>query len=115
VLSLIGDLGAGKTTFVQGVAIGLGIKEPVKSPTFVMLKEYNYNGGRLIHVDAYRLPSNFEDIGLEDYWGQANVLIEWAENIVGLLPANNINISFTHLAQTRRRICFAGILAGVMQ
>lgn len=114
VLSLVGDLGAGKTTFVKGVAEGLGVGATIKSPTFVMLKEYEYSQGWLIHVDAYRLSGNFEDIGLSDYFGRANVLIEWADNISGLMPSDAIEIVFEHISKDKRKICFDRSLVEVI-
>lgn len=104
-VSLIGDLGGGKTTFTKGVAKALGIKEEVRSPTFVMLKEYKTKYGKLVHVDAYRLSDDFEDIGLADYFGQAKVLIEWAGNVRNLLPKDFIEVSFEHLGGDKRKIC----------
>lgn len=105
VVGLCGDLGSGKTTFTKGVARGLGIQEKIKSPTFVMLKEYIGKNGNLVHVDAYRLSENFEDIGLTDYYGQTNVLIEWAGNIGKLLPAESVQIEFYYIDSDIRKIC----------
>ncbi len=102
-VALIGDLGAGKTTFMKGVAAGLGVKEVIKSPTFVVLKEYESEFGKLVHVDAYRLANNFEDIGLADYFGHAKVFVEWAGNIAGILPDDTIEVRFEHV-EGRRRI-----------
>ena len=101
-VALIGDLGAGKTTFMKGVAAGLGVKEVIKSPTFVVLKEYESDYGKLVHVDAYRLANNFEDIGLADYFEKAKVFIEWAGNIAGILPDDTIEIRFEHVEGGRR-------------
>ncbi len=101
-VALIGDLGAGKTTFMKGVAEGLGVKDIIKSPTFVVLKEYESGFGKLVHVDAYRLSDNFEDIGLTDYFGYAKVFIEWAGNIEGVLPENTVKIEFEHVDGGRK-------------
>lgn len=106
VVSMTGDLGSGKTTFVKGVAKGLGITKTIKSPTFVMLKHYKYDMGILVHVDAYRLGDDFEDIGLVDYFGSALVMIEWAENIEGVLPEERVEIFFEHIDNNKRKICF---------
>jgi tRNA threonylcarbamoyladenosine biosynthesis protein TsaE len=87
VLALSGDLGAGKTTFAQGFALGLGITEAVLSPTFIFFQRYE---GRLpfYHIDAYRLgPDEGYEIGLEECFGRDSVaLVEWPENIRYLLP-----------------------------
>lgn len=108
VLALIGDLGTGKTTFTKGLAQALGIKDKIKSPTFVLLKEYVSEYGKLVHVDAYRLETNFEDIGLTDYFGHAVVLIEWADRLEELLPKGVKKIRFKHVSETQREICWEG-------
>lgn len=91
VLALDGELGAGKTTFAQGLALGLGIKERVLSPTFVIFQQYD---GRLpfYHIDAYRLEEDdIYGIGLEECFNRRSVtLVEWAERIRSLLPADTI-------------------------
>jgi len=103
VLGLIGDLGAGKTIFTQGVAEALGITEVVNSPTFVLMKVYNVSSqqravSRLVHVDAYRLSNSQElkDIGLDEYLGRKDtiVVIEWADKVKELLPKNSMIIEF---------------------
>ncbi len=88
VLALEGDLGSGKTTFVKGLAKGLGIKQPITSPTFVLMKIYpitkHQTIKRLVHVDCYRVPGiELSKIGLEDYLNKSDsvVAIEWAEKI----------------------------------
>jgi len=102
IFGLIGDLGAGKTTFCQGIAKGLGIKQNVNSPTFVIMKQYNIEGNsnisKLIHVDAYRLDSSqgLDAIGLPEFFARDDVviLIEWPQNIKTSLPAKTKYISF---------------------
>lgn len=89
VYTLIGDLGVGKTVFTQGVARGLGIDEPVNSPTFTILQ--SYEGGRLpfYHFDVYRIVSveEMEEIGYEDcFYGKGICLIEWANLVEEILP-----------------------------
>lgn len=82
VIVLIGDLGAGKTTLVQGMGIGLGISEPVTSPTFVIARVHTGNAGlRLIHVDAYRLGSGMEldDLDLDAELASGVTVIEWGQ------------------------------------
>lgn len=96
IYTLIGDLGVGKTVFSQGLAAGLGITEPVNSPTFTILQ--SYEGGRLPlhHFDVYRIgdASEMEEIGYEDcFYGDGVCLIEWADQIEEILPENCIRIT----------------------
>lgn len=92
VLTLSGDLGAGKTIFTKGLAKGLGIREMVNSPTFTIVKEYHSGRLPLYHMDVYRI-SDDEDIGLEDYFEQDGVtVIEWAENIPSWLPDDVLSV-----------------------
>ena len=89
VISLVGDLGVGKTVFTQGLAKGLGITEPVNSPTFTIVQVYD--GGRLpfYHFEVYRIGDieEMDEIGYEDYfYGEGVCLIEWADLIRELLP-----------------------------
>lgn len=99
VVTLVGDLGAGKTTFVQGVAAALGWSERVTSPTFTLVNEYPVNGGlRLLHVDGYRLEGahDAETLGLEDLLGSSDTvaLVEWPERLRPILPGDVMEISF---------------------
>ncbi len=87
--TLIGDLGVGKTVFTQGIAAGLGIKEPVNSPTFTVVQVYE--GGRMpfYHFDVYRIGDieEMEEIGYEDYfYGDGLSMVEWGNYIKELLP-----------------------------
>ena len=96
VLCLNGDLGVGKTVFVKGIARGLGIKEPVVSPTFTILQEYKDGQIPLYHFDVYRIEDEEEmfEIGFDDYlYGDGVCLIEWAENVKGLLPKDAVSIT----------------------
>lgn len=108
VLLLIGELGAGKTTFVKGLAEGLNIDPRcVASPTFVLIHEYD--GGRLplYHVDAYRVQSASEliEVGLEEYFEKPGVtVIEWGEKVKAVVPERAIEIRFEILEGDRRRI-----------
>lgn len=89
VYCLLGDLGVGKTVFTQGFASGLGITEPISSPTFTILQEYEDGRLPFYHFDVYRIadPEEMEEIGLDDYLeGQGVCLIEWANLIKELLP-----------------------------
>lgn len=113
VLALTGDLGLGKTIFVQGLAQALNIKERVLSPTFILMREYEINvkspsPRRLIHVDLYRVESfeQVDDLGLEELWcdSQNLVVIEWAEKIKNHLPKNTIWIKFEYVDENSRRI-----------
>ncbi|MCX5750578.1 MAG: tRNA (adenosine(37)-N6)-threonylcarbamoyltransferase complex ATPase subunit type 1 TsaE [Candidatus Saganbacteria bacterium] len=106
VIALTGQLGAGKTTLIQGIAQGLGIKDPVTSPTFILINEYPSNPP-LIHLDLYRLDSEtqIEDLGIEDYFEKpAIMVIEWAEKLGTLLPSNAIKIELEVLGDNKRRI-----------
>lgn len=96
VYTLCGDLGVGKTVFTQGFAAGVGIKEPVNSPTFMILQ--SYEGGRLplFHFDVYRIGDveEMEEIGYEDcFYGDGVCLIEWADLIQEILPEDCIHIT----------------------
>lgn len=96
IYTLIGDLGVGKTVFTQGLAAGLGITEPVNSPTFTILQ--SYESGRLVlhHFDVYRIGDveEMEEIGCEDcFYGDGVCLIEWADQIAEILPENCIRIT----------------------
>jgi tRNA threonylcarbamoyladenosine biosynthesis protein TsaE len=98
IYTLNGDLGAGKTVFAQGMAAGLGITDPVTSPTFTIVQEYA--GGRLplYHFDVYRIeePEEMEEVGFDDYlYGDGICLIEWAEQVRELLPENIISVTIT--------------------
>ena len=111
VLALVGDLGAGKTAFTQGIAAGLGIRAAVTSPTFVLINRYAAPGGRVLqHADCYRLsnaPAEMWDLGLTDLMsGDEILVIEWADRIPGLLPADHLEIVFTYLDENRRRLVF---------
>ena len=89
VYTLIGDLGVGKTVFTQGVAAGLGITEPVSSPTFTIVQIYEEGRMPFYHVDVYRIgdPEEMEEVGFEDcIYGEGLCLIEWANLIEEILP-----------------------------
>ncbi len=95
VVLLVGELGTGKTCFVQGIAEGLGVRERVLSPTFTLLREYT---GRLplYHLDAYRLegPGDLSDLGLEEYLeGQGVVVVEWADRVRDFFAGDCLEVS----------------------
>ncbi|HWJ04073.1 MAG TPA: tRNA (adenosine(37)-N6)-threonylcarbamoyltransferase complex ATPase subunit type 1 TsaE [Verrucomicrobiae bacterium] len=94
VVCLLGDLGAGKTHFAKGVAMGMDIEDHVTSPTFTLINEYE---GRLpfYHIDAYRLEDEEEayELGIEEYlYGTGATLIEWPERLGGLIPAERLTV-----------------------
>jgi tRNA threonylcarbamoyladenosine biosynthesis protein TsaE len=108
-ICLIGDLGAGKTTWTQGLALGLGLsaEEPVNSPTFTLVAEHP--GGRvpLVHLDVYRLTGSADlyDLAFDDYLSGDNVVvIEWADKITDALPADRLDIALTSDAPDTRQI-----------
>lgn len=110
ILALVGDLGAGKTTFTQGLAHGLGIRAAITSPTFVLINRYRDGQGRTLHhADCYRLadaPVEMWDAGLGDLFaGDDIVVVEWADRIPSLLPEEFLEIAFAYLDEDRRRIC----------
>lgn len=103
VVALIGELGSGKTTFVQKFAKAYGITEPITSPTFVILKQY----GNFIHVDAYRITSReLKALGIQELMTDPKniIFIEWANRVKDILPRNCITIHFEHVNQTTRNI-----------
>lgn len=96
VYCLSGDLGTGKTVFTQGFARGIGITEPVNSPTFTIVSEYEEGRLPLYHFDVYRIEDieEMEEIGYEDYFfGEGVCLVEWAELIKELLPETYVTIT----------------------
>ncbi len=95
VYALIGDLGVGKTVFTKGFARGLGIEEPVNSPTFTILQIYEEGRIPLYHFDVYRIeePEEMEEVGFDDYvYGDGVCLIEWANRIEEILPEETVTI-----------------------
>src|SRR5699024_2602740 len=108
VVMLHGDLGAGKTTLTQGVARGLGIEEPVQSPTFTLVREHDTPAMRLYHLDLYRLedPTELEDIGYEVYINPPDgvSLIEGPERAGDWLPERFLLVQIEHLGGDRRSV-----------
>jgi tRNA threonylcarbamoyladenosine biosynthesis protein TsaE len=109
-LCLQGDLGAGKTTFTQGLAEGWGSLDPVSSPTFVMVNLYRAQDGTpLYHMDAYRIESLPEaaQIGIDDMLAEGALILEWPERIEALLSKERIWLTLTHISETEREIAIA--------
>lgn len=109
-IALIGDLGAGKTHFVKGVAAGLEVPsdDPVTSPTYTLLNIYH---GRipLYHFDLYRLAGaeQVDDLGFAEYFsGNGVCLVEWAERLGDILPSEHLSINLIHDGDDRRRLVF---------
>jgi len=115
VLGLIGDLGGGKTTFLQGFAKGLGIKEKILSPSFVIIKKYpiftktyNLKPKTFVHIDCYRIgkPKEILDLGFKEIISDPKniVAIEWADRIKKILPQKILILKFDFVDQTQREI-----------
>lgn len=114
-LCLLGDLGAGKTTFVQGLLEGLGATRPYTSPTFVIMKQYDLsvataNGiKRVYHADAYRVEAHdFEHLGFAEWCADPEglVILEWPERVEKILPADATKISFVSKSENEREIVY---------
>lgn len=96
IYTLVGDLGVGKTVFTQGIAAGLGIDEPISSPTFTIIQEYETGRLPFYHFDVYRIGDieEMEEIGYDDYFfGEGVTMIEWANLIEELLPDTIIQVT----------------------
>lgn len=109
VICLQGDLGAGKTTFVQGVAQGWGSMDSVSSPTFIIVNEYRHpNDGSLFHMDAYRLDSTpeAEELDLDSMLAEGALLIEWPERLDGLVPPEHLWIALEYVDDEEREMKF---------
>jgi tRNA threonylcarbamoyladenosine biosynthesis protein TsaE len=108
VIALYGDLGAGKTLFTQALARALGVTDPVTSPTFTLINEYDLpDGGKLFHVDVYRLHNALPEaiaLGLEELFDEGIVVIEWADRITPILPDDRIDVHFEYVGDHQRRI-----------
>ncbi len=110
VVALSGILGAGKTTFAQGFAQGLGIKEKIISPTFIIVRQHKIpkTKNTLFHIDLYRVENSHQikHLGLEDFFADSNnlVLIEWAEKAKNMLPKYTTWIKFENIGESKRKI-----------
>lgn len=114
-LCLTGDLGAGKTTFVQGLLEGLGATRPYTSPTFVIMKQYDLPAvtasgiKRVYHSDAYRVEArDFERLGFAEWCADPSgiVILEWPERVEKIIPQDVITISFISKSENEREIIF---------
>ncbi|WP_138755742.1 tRNA (adenosine(37)-N6)-threonylcarbamoyltransferase complex ATPase subunit type 1 TsaE [Paenibacillus sinopodophylli] len=110
ILTLDGDLGAGKTRFSQAFAKAIGVKGVVNSPTFTIIKEYEGEKLPFYHMDVYRLSQDEADeLGLDDYFfGDGATIVEWASLIKELLPAERMELFIEHLGDEARRIRLTG-------
>lgn len=115
VIGLIGELGAGKTIFTKGLAKGLGIKQVVNSPTFVLMKIYEVRSKKLevrslVHIDAYRVktPADLTAIGAEEYFNRPDTVtvIEWADRIKKILPKKARMVRINNKGENKRIINF---------
>jgi tRNA threonylcarbamoyladenosine biosynthesis protein TsaE len=114
IAALFGELGSGKTQFIKGICKGLGVKEIVNSPTFIIINEYyTENFGKLYHFDLFRMKTTEEilNLGFEEYLSSNGILlIEWPELIENILPDNTIKIYLSHMSnhENMREIKIAG-------
>lgn len=109
VICLQGDLGAGKTTFVQGIAQGWGSVDSVSSPTFILVNMYRRaDQSQLFHMDAYRLESTSEaeELDLDSMLAQGALLIEWPERMNGLIPNERLWVNLEHIDEEEREMKF---------
>jgi len=109
VICLQGELGAGKTTFVQGIAKGWGSLDSVSSPTFILVNMYRRaDQGQLFHMDAYRLESTpeAEELDLDSMLAQGALLIEWPERMNGLIPTERLWVNLEHIDEEEREMKF---------
>lgn len=112
VITLDGDLGAGKTTLARAICEGFGVQDEVTSPTFAIVHEYHAAKAPVYHVDLYRLekPSELQNVGWDDITQtDALVLIEWPDRAGGLLPAGHLPIQLSYVeGDSTRRVLYAG-------
>ena len=109
VICMEGDLGAGKTTFTQGLLKGLKVKGPYTSPTFVVMKEYKKKDKNIYHIDAYRINENdLLNLGWEELISNPKniIIVEWSERVKKILPKDSIKIKFDWVDEQQRKITF---------
>jgi tRNA threonylcarbamoyladenosine biosynthesis protein TsaE len=110
VVGLIGELGSGKTTLVQGIAAGWGSLDPVSSPTYVLVNVYRQlDEKRLYHLDAYRLGSALEaiDLDLDFMLATGPLVVEWAERVQEALPDERLKVTLAYIDDVRRNLTFS--------
>jgi tRNA threonylcarbamoyladenosine biosynthesis protein TsaE len=111
-ITLDGDLGAGKTTLARAICQGFGVQDDVTSPTFAIVHEYHAPKAQVYHVDLYRLekPGDLQNVGWDDITqADALVLVEWPERAGALLPAQHLPIQLSYIAgDPTRRVLYAG-------
>jgi tRNA threonylcarbamoyladenosine biosynthesis protein TsaE len=110
-ICLQGDLGAGKTTLVQGMAQGWGSLDAVSSPTFILVNEYRRpDGGQLFHMDAYRLESADEaaELDIDRMLAEGALLVEWPERVLAVLPDEELWVNMDFIAEEQRQMRFKG-------
>lgn len=107
-LAFYGNLGSGKTTFIQGLAKGLSIKRRIISPTFIIVRHYRLNKGNFYHIDLYRMETENDLVGIgidELIKNKDNILaIEWAEKLGSFLPPKRIDIHCNYISENERKI-----------
>ena len=111
VVKLYGDLGAGKTAFVRGMARGMGLNCRVSSPTFTIVNEYSGSGRELLHFDMYRLGGAQEliDIGWDDYLArEAVIAVEWSENVEDVFDGSEVSVRIEKRSESEREITIEG-------
>ena len=109
IICLQGDLGAGKTTFVQGIAHGWGAVDEVSSPTFILVNAYRRaDRKQLHHMDAYRLDSTpeAEELDLDSMLAEGALIVEWPERMAELIPTERLWIDFEHIDEEERKMKF---------
>lgn len=108
IIALYGDLGGGKTTFIQGFARGLGIKARIISPTFIIIRSYKLKKNNFFHIDLYRIQSkdDIKGLGIEELLNSKKdiIVIEWAEKLGEFLPEKRIDIFFEDKGEDKRKI-----------
>ncbi|MBN8579417.1 MAG: tRNA (adenosine(37)-N6)-threonylcarbamoyltransferase complex ATPase subunit type 1 TsaE [Anaerolineae bacterium] len=109
IICLQGNLGAGKTTFTQGLAQGWGSLDSVSSPTFILVNQYRRaDGSKLFHMDAYRLDSvpEAEELDLDSMLAEGALIIEWPERLGDLIPKEHLHIRLEHISEEHRQMNF---------
>jgi len=107
IICLYGDLGSGKTTFVQGLAEGIGVKEKIISPTFIIIRAYPSKN--FYHIDLYRIENDhIKGLGLEEILEDpfSITAIEWAQNLKSLMPEKRIDVKFSYSGENKRKVTF---------